>query len=64
MALPDKKVRLNIAEFNGTLFALISAFESQARVEHWTRAEINSVTDACLSESCNDPLQVLSLVCE
>lgn len=62
----NKKVNLRLVGLDGNAFNLIGAFQTQAKKEGWTKEEIKSVLDECmsggydhllatLSKHCNDP---------
>lgn len=44
-----KQVKLNLVGLNGNAFALMGAFQKQARKEGWTEPEIKAVLDECKS---------------
>ena len=43
----DKKVTLELVGLDGNAFALMGAFQRQARTEKWTPDEIKAVLDEC-----------------
>jgi hypothetical protein len=47
--LPNKKVKLELVGLDGNAFALMGAFQQQARKEKWTPEEIKQVLDECRS---------------
>ena len=49
MNVPNKKVKLKLVGLDGNAFALMGAFQRQARKEKWTLDEIKMVLDECLS---------------
>lgn len=62
-----KKVNLKMVGLDGNAFAIMGAFQSQARKEGWTPNEINEVLDKArsldysnlittIAERCNNPL--------
>jgi hypothetical protein len=62
-----KKVNLKMVGLDGNAFAIMGAFQSQARREGWSPAEINEVLDkarssdyanlvSTIAEHCNNPL--------
>jgi hypothetical protein len=59
MPRTTKKVTLNLLGLNGNAFALMGAFQKQARREKWTPEEIKSVLDECQSGNYDHLLQTL-----
>jgi hypothetical protein len=49
MNVPDKKVKLKLVGLDGNAFALMGAFQRQARKEEWTPDEIKMVIDESTS---------------
>jgi hypothetical protein len=49
MNVPNKKVKLKLVGLDGNAYALMGAFQRQARKEKWTPDEIKMVLDECLS---------------
>ena len=49
MNVPDKKVKLKLVGLDGNAFALMGAFQRQARKEKWTPGEIKMVLDESTS---------------
>ena len=64
MNLPNKKVKLELAGSNGNAYALMGAFQRQARKEKWTPDEIKAVLDECTSGDYNHLLATLMEVTE
>ena len=62
--LPNKKVKLNLVGLDGNAFALMGAFQRQAKREGWIPEEIESVLNACQSGDYNNLLCTLMSVCE
>ena len=54
-----KKVSLQLVGLDGNAFALMGAFQSQARREGWTKEEIKEVLDECMSGDYNHLLRTL-----
>lgn len=44
-----KRVNLNLVEIDGNAFAIMVAFQRQARKEHWTKEEIDTVLNEARS---------------
>ena len=49
MNVPNKKVKLKLVGLDGNAYALMGAFQRQARKEKWTPDEIKMVLDECMS---------------
>lgn len=60
----DKKVSLELEGLDGNAFALIGAFQKQARREGWSAEEIKSVRDECMAGDYDHLLQTLIAHCE
>ena len=60
----NKKVTLELVGLDGNAFALMGAFQRQARREGWTPEEIKTVLDECQSGDYDHLLQTLVSVCE
>ena len=60
----DKKVKLNLVGIDGNAFALMGAFQQQARREGWTKEEIKLVLDKCMSGNYDELLCTLMEHCE
>lgn len=54
-----KKVKLNLVGLNGNAFALMGAFQNQAKKEKWSQEEIGAVLAECQSGDYNHLLQTL-----
>jgi len=59
-----KKITLELVGLDGNAFALIGAFRRQAKAEGWTKEEIESVCNECMSGDYDHLLQTLISVCE
>jgi sugar diacid utilization regulator len=53
----NKKITLELVGLDGNAFALMEAFEQQARREGWTKEEIKTVLDECQSGDYDHLLQ-------
>ena len=60
----QKKVNLNLVGLDGNSFSLMGAFQRQARKEGWSKEEIKSVLDDCMSGNYDHLLCVLTSHCE
>lgn len=60
----QKKVKLELIGLDGNAFALMGAFQKQARREKWTQTEIDEVLKECRSGDYNHLLSTLISVCE
>ena len=60
----NKSVNLELAGLNGNAFALMGAFQKQARTEGWTLEEIKAVLDEAKTSDYDYLLFVLSNHCE
>ena len=56
---PSKRVRMNLVGLDGNAFALMGAFQKNARRQGWTQEEIDKVLDECTSGDYNHLLRVL-----
>ena len=68
MSIVNKKIDLTLVGIDGNAFAIMGAFQRQARKEKWSKEEIDSVLNACMAsgnfdkllsiimEHCKDPL--------
>ena len=56
---PSKRVRMNLVGLDGDAFALMGAFQKNARRQGWEREEIEKVLDECTSGDYNHLLSVL-----
>lgn len=54
-----KKVKLNLGGLDGNAYALMGAFQRQARQEGWTKEEIDEVITDCKSGNYDHLLGVL-----
>ena len=59
MNLTNKKVKLKLVGLDGNAYALMGAFQRQARKEKWTPDEIKAVLDECTSGDYNHLLSTL-----
>lgn len=65
MSTVDKKVKLNLVGVDGNIFAVMGAFSTAARRQKWTKTEIDSVLNACMSnDSYDKALAVIVSHCE
>lgn len=60
----DKSIKLDLTGLNGNAFALMGAFQKQARREGWTPEEIKAVLDEAKSHDYDYLRFVLSNHCE
>lgn len=60
----NKTVNLNLIGLDGNAFALMGAFQRQARREGWTADEIKAVLDEARSGDYNHLLVTLDSHCE
>ena len=60
----NKTLSLELEGLNGNAFALLGAFQKQARREGWTAEEIKTVIDEARSGDYNYLLQTLMRHCE
>jgi len=54
-----KKINLDLEGLDGNAFALMGAFQKQARKEDWTPEEIKGILDECKKGDYNHLLQTL-----
>lgn len=59
-----KKVKLTLVGLDGNAYALMGAFQHQAKKEGWTKEEIKLVLDDAMSGDYNHLLFVLQNHCE
>ena len=59
-----KQVTLNLVGLDGNAFALMGAFQRQARREGWSAEEIKAVLDECQSGDYNHLLSTLMHNCK
>lgn len=57
--MTNKKIELDLEGLDGNAFALMGAFQKQARKEDWTQEEIKEVLDECAKGDYNHLLQTL-----
>ena len=62
--ITKKKVTLELVGLDGNAILLMGAFARQARLEGWTREEINAVLDDAKSGDYDNLLRVLMEHCE
>lgn len=62
--MAKKKNQLDLTEVNGNAFALMAAFQSQAKREGWDKDEIKTVLDECRKGDYDHLLQTLISVCD
>lgn len=60
----NKKVKLDLVGLDGNAFALMGAFQKQARREGWTKDEIKVVIDKCTSGDYDNLIVTLWDHCE
>ena len=60
----NKKVKLELIGLDGNAFALMGAFERQARHEKWSAEEIDNILNECTSGDYNHLLNTLMEYCE
>lgn len=60
----NKTVNLELVGLDGNAFALMGAFQRQAKKEKWTHEEIRVVLDECTAGDYDHLLQTLAKVCE
>lgn len=59
-----KKVKLNLVGINGDAFAIMGAFQRQAKKENWSQEEIDEVLNEARSGDYNNLLGTISERCE
>jgi hypothetical protein len=59
-----KTIKLKLVGLDGNAFALMGAFQAQAKREGWTQDEINVVLNKCRSGDYNNLLATLCEHCE
>ena len=59
-----KKIKLNLVGLDGNAFALMGAFQRQARKEGWTPDEIDAVLEECREGNYDHLLQTLIKHCK
>jgi len=59
-----RKVKLNLVGIDGNAFALMGAFQKQARLEGWTKEEISEVLNEAKSSDYDHLVNTLSNRCE
>lgn len=62
--IKNKTVSLELEGLDGNAFALLGAFQKQARREGWTAEEIKAVMDEAQSGDYDHLLQTLMRHCE
>jgi len=60
----EKTVNLNLIGINGNAYAIMSAFQKQARKEGWTSKEIEAVLKEAKSGDYNHLLATIENHCE
>lgn len=60
----NKTINLDLVGINGNAYAIMGAFQRQARREGWTQEEINTVLDEAKSSDYNHLLATISNHCE
>ena len=56
---PTMRVTMNLVGLDGNAFALMGAFQKNARRQGWPQEEIDKVLDECTSGDYNHLLRVL-----
>jgi ABC-type uncharacterized transport system permease subunit len=56
---PPKKVVMSLVGLDGNAFSLMGAFAASARLQGWTKEEVDVVITACKSSNYDNLLQVL-----
>lgn len=54
-----KKIDLDLTQIDGNAFAILAAFQKQARREGWTQEEIDKVLDEAKSDDYDHLLQTI-----
>lgn len=60
----DKSVNLNLVGINGNAFAILGAFQKQARRDDWTQEEIDKVITEATCKDYDYLLATIDLHCE
>jgi hypothetical protein len=58
-----KKVKLKMVGLDGNAFAVMAAFERQARKEGWTQEEINAVLDKAMAGDYSNLISTIAEHC-
>ena len=64
MSIVNKKVKLQLVGMDGNCFAIMGAFQRQARKENWTPEEINLVIKECQKDGYNHLLCTIMDHCQ
>jgi hypothetical protein len=64
MPIVNKKVKLELVGIDGNCFAIMGAFQRQARKENWTPEEINLVLEEAQKDDYNHLLRTIREHCE
>jgi hypothetical protein len=56
----NKKIKLNLVGLDGNAFALLGAFQKQAKKEGWEQEEISEVIDEAITGNYDYLLQTLT----
>lgn len=59
-----KKVKLNLVEIDGNAYAIMAAFQRQARREGWTTEEIDEVLNEAKSGDYDNLIYTIVSRCE
>ncbi len=59
-----KKIKLNLIGLDGNAFAIMGAFQKQAKKEGWSEKEISDVINEAKSGDYNHLLNTISEHCE
>jgi len=60
----DKSVRLDLVGVNGNAFAIMGAFQRQAKKEGWSKQEINAVLKEAKSRDYDYVITTIQNHCE
>lgn len=60
----QKKINLDLVEIDGNAFAIMGAFQKQARREDWKDEEIKQVLDEAKSGDYDNLLQTIMSYCD
>ncbi len=59
----NKKINLRMVGLDGNAFAVMGAFQQQARREKWTAAEINTVLKEAMSSDYSHLIATIAQYC-
>ena len=60
----NKTVEFDLTSVDSNVFMLMGSFQKQARIEKWTKEEIDCVLDECTKGDYDHAVQTLLKVCE